>query len=65
MIFTEIKDFFTIFGAPVFLPIVIFIICKALKMSAKKSFLSGLYAGVGLQGFMLLIGAFTPIIMPV
>lgn len=65
MIFTEIKNFFTIFGAPVFLPIVIFIICKALKMSVKKSFLSGLYAGVGLQGFMLLIGAFTPIIMPV
>ncbi|MGL5068349.1 MAG: PTS galactitol transporter subunit IIC [Sarcina sp.] len=65
MILTDIKNFFTVFGAPVFLPIVIFIICKALKMSVKKSFLSGLYAGVGLQGFMLLIGAFTPIIMPV
>ena len=65
MIFTEIKDFFTIFGAPVFLPIVIFIICKALRMDTKKSFLSGLYAGVGLQGFMLLIEAFTPIIMPI
>ncbi|WP_297522331.1 PTS transporter subunit IIC [uncultured Clostridium sp.] len=65
MILTDIKDFFTVFGAPVFLPIVIFIICKALRMSVKKSFLSGLYAGVGLQGFMLLIGAFTPIIMPV
>lgn len=65
MILTDIKNFFTIFGAPVFLPIVIFIICKALKMNAKKSFLSGLYAGVGLQGFMLLIGAFTPIIMPI
>lgn len=34
-------------------------------MDNKKSFLSGLYAGVGLEGFMLLIGAFTPIIMPI
>ena len=65
MILQEIKEFFTVFGAPVFLPVVIFVICKFLKMDNKKSFLSGLYAGVGLQGFMLLIGAFTPIIMPV
>lgn len=65
MILQNIKDFFSVFGAPVFLPVVIFIVCKALKMSNKKSFLSGLYAGVGLQGFMMLIGAFTPVIMPV
>ncbi|WP_436513457.1 PTS galactitol transporter subunit IIC [Clostridium thermobutyricum] len=65
MVLQNIKEFFSVFGAPVFLPIVIFIICKALKMNNKKAFLSGLYAGVGLQGFMLLIGAFTPIIMPV
>lgn len=65
MILQEIKEFFTVFGAPIFLPVVIFIICKALKVNSKKAFLSGLYAGVGLQGFMLLIGAFTPIIMPV
>lgn len=65
MILQDIKDFFTIFGAPVFLPVVIFIICKGLKMDNKKAFLSGLYAGVGLEGFTLLIGAFTPIIMPV
>lgn len=65
MILNEIKEFFNVFGAPVFLPIVIFIICKALRMDSKKAFLSGLYAGVGLEGFMLLIGAFTPIIMPV
>lgn len=65
MILQEIKEFFSVFGAPVFLPVVIFVICKFLRMDNKKSFLSGLYAGVGLQGFMLLIGAFTPIIMPV
>lgn len=65
MILEDIKNFFTIFGAPVFLPVVIFIICKALKIDSKKAFLSGLYAGVGLEGFMLLIGAFTPIIMPI
>ncbi|MGL5766247.1 MAG: PTS galactitol transporter subunit IIC [Sarcina sp.] len=65
MIFTDIKNFFTVFGAPVFLPIIIFVICKALRMSTKKSFLSGLYAGVGLEGFLMLIGAFTPVILPV
>lgn len=65
MVLQEIKEFFSVFGAPVFLPIVIFAICKALKIDNKKAFLSGLYAGVGLEGFMLLIGAFTPIIMPV
>ena len=65
MILQNIKDFFSVFGAPVFLPVLIFIVCKALRMNNKKSFMSGLYAGVGLQGFMMLIGAFTPIIMPV
>lgn len=60
-----IKDFFSVIGAPVLLPVVIFIICKCLKMSSKKAFFSGLYAGVGLEGFMLLIGAFTPIISPI
>lgn len=49
MVLQNIKEFFSVFGAPVFLPIVIFIICKALKMNNKKAFLSGLYAGVGLS----------------
>ncbi|WP_278683184.1 PTS transporter subunit IIC [Paraclostridium bifermentans] len=60
-----VHAFFTNITAPVFLPVIIFIICKVLKMSTKKAFLSGLYAGIGLEGFMLLIGAFTPIITPV
>lgn len=41
MVLQEIKEFFSIFGAPVFLPIVIFAICKALKIDNKKAFLSG------------------------
>lgn len=57
--------FFTNITAPAFLPVIIFIICKVLKMKTKKAFLSGLYAGIGLEGFMLLINAFTPIVSPI
>ena len=58
-------SFFTNITAPAFLPVIIFIICKVLKMKTKKAFLSGLYAGIGLDGFMLLINAFTPIVSPI
>ena len=58
-------SFFTNITAPAFLPVIIFIICKVLKMKTKKAFLSGLYAGIGLEGFMLLINAFTPIVSPI
>lgn len=60
-----IHSFFTNITAPAFLPVIIFIICKVLKMKTKKAFLSGLYAGIGLEGFMLLINAFTPIVSPI
>lgn len=53
------------FGASIIVPIIIFIIAKVFRVETRKSFLSAVYAGVGLQGFVLLLNSFTPIITPV
>ena len=65
MFFTVLKSVFDTFGAPVFVPVVIFIIALFLKVTPKKAFMSALSAGVGLMGFSLVIGAYGPIITPV
>lgn len=53
------------FGAAIIVPVIIFVIAKVFKVTTKKSFLSAVYAGVALQGFVLLLNSFTPIITPV
>lgn len=63
--FSGLKAFFDTFGAAIFVPIVIFIIALFLKVKPKKAFMSALSAGVGLQGFNLVIGAYSPIVTPV
>ncbi|WP_422446624.1 PTS galactitol transporter subunit IIC [Thermoanaerobacterium sp. DL9XJH110] len=65
MFFKILKNIFDTFGAPVFIPIVIFVIALIMKVDRKKAFFSALFAGVGLEGFMLLLNSFTPIITPV
>lgn len=65
MFLQTLKEVFQTFGSPVFVPVIIFIISKLLKVTNKKAFFSALYAGVGLEGFTLLLNAFTPIITPV
>ncbi|VBB05075.1 phosphotransferase system sugar-specific permease component [Lucifera butyrica] len=65
MFLQTLKLVFDTFGAPVFVPVIIFGISKILKVNNKKAFFSALYAGVGLEGFTLLLNAFTPIITPV
>jgi PTS system galactitol-specific IIC component len=65
MFLQALKEVFQTFGSPVFVPVIIFIIAKILKVTTKKAFFSALYAGVGLEGFTLLLNAFTPIITPV
>ena len=64
MFFETLKQVFDTFGAAVFVPIVIFIIAIALKVKPKKAFVSALSAGIGLQGFNLLINSYIPIIIP-
>lgn len=65
MFLQALKEIFQTFGSPVFVPVIIFVIAKILKVNTKKAFFSALYAGVGLEGFTLLLNAFTPIITPV
>ncbi len=52
------------FGSAVVVPFIIFIIALVLRVKPAKAFLSALYAGVSLEGFSLMIGAYTPIITP-
>lgn len=65
MFFDTLKSIFDTFGAPVFVPVVIFIIALFLKVTPKKAFMSALSAGVGLMGFSLVIGAYGPIVTPI
>lgn len=65
MFLQTLKQVFDTFGAPIVVPIVIFIISKTLKVSTKKAFYSALYAGAGLEGFSLILNSFLPIITPV
>jgi len=44
---------------------IMFVINLAFKVKPKKAFISALSAGVGLQGFNLVIGAYGPIIEPI
>ncbi len=63
--FNGVKIFFDTFSAVVFVPVIMFIINIAFKVKPKKAFVSALSAGVGLQGFNMVIGAYSPIIQPV
>ena len=65
MFFVALKTFFDTFGAVIFVPVIIFIIALFLKVTPRKAFMSALSAGVGLQGFSLLVGAYGGIITPV
>ncbi|NCB32292.1 MAG: PTS galactitol transporter subunit IIC [Erysipelotrichia bacterium] len=65
MFFSALKAFFDTFPAAVFVPIIMFIINIAFKVKPKKAFISALSAGVGLEGFSLVIAAYGNIITPV
>lgn len=60
-----LKSVFDTFGSAVFVPVMIFAVAKVLKVKTQKAFLSGLYAGVGLMGFTLILNSYTPIISAV
>ncbi|MDD6526144.1 MAG: PTS galactitol transporter subunit IIC [Firmicutes bacterium] len=65
MFFSGLKAFFDTFPAAVFVPIIMFVINLAFKVKPKKAFISALSAGVGLEGFSLVIGAYGNVINPV
>ncbi|MFD2729406.1 PTS galactitol transporter subunit IIC [Enterococcus camelliae] len=53
------------FGAAIIVPVFIFVIAIFLKVKPKRAFQAALNAGIGLTGFNMLIGAYTPIVTPV
>jgi len=63
--FAALKAFFDTFPAAVFVPVIMFIINLAFKVTPKKAFISALSAGVGLEGFSLVIGSYGGVINPV
>lgn len=63
--FSALKAFFDTFPAAVFVPVIMFIINLAFKVKPKKAFISALSAGVGLEGFSLVIGSYGGVINPV
>lgn len=63
--FNGLKLFFETFPAAVFVPFIMFIINLAFKVKPKKAFVSALSAGVGLEGFSLVINAYGSVINPV
>ncbi|WP_428909921.1 PTS galactitol transporter subunit IIC [Niallia sp. Krafla_26] len=60
-----LQSIFNAFGAAILVPVIIIVIAMILKVPFKKALMSGLTAGIGLQGFTLVINSFTPIISPV
>ncbi|MBL1228472.1 PTS galactitol transporter subunit IIC [Enterococcus sp. BWB1-3] len=53
------------FGAAIVVPVIIFFIALIMKVKPKKAFTAALNAGIGLTGFNMIIGAYSPIVTPV
>ncbi|WEV36111.1 PTS transporter subunit IIC [Lactobacillus sp. ESL0677] len=60
-----LKTIMDTFGANIFVPIVIFLICIFMKINVKKAINSAILAAVGLIGFDMITNYFTPVISPV
>jgi len=60
-----LQKLFNTFGPVVFVPMIMFFICLALRTGLKKAFFSAIFVGIGLQGFTFLINAYVPMIVPV
>lgn len=64
IILETLKAIIDNFGSAIIVPFIIVIIALIFRVKPGKAVLSGLYAGVSLMGFSLIIGAYTPIITP-
>ncbi len=60
-----LKNIFDTFGAAIFVPVILYIIARILKVKPKRAFNSALGAGIGLTGFTMIINAYMPVIVPV
>jgi PTS system galactitol-specific IIC component len=64
IILETLKSIIDNFGSAIIVPFIVIIIALIFRVKPGKAILSGLYAGVSLMGFTLIIGAYTPIITP-
>ncbi|HVI41575.1 MAG TPA: PTS transporter subunit IIC, partial [Anaerovoracaceae bacterium] len=60
-----IKLILDLFGATIFVPIVVFILSLCMKVEPNKAFKGALYMGIGLTAFNIIIGALTGSLGPV
>lgn len=63
--FQTLSNVFSTLGAPVFVPVMLFIIALVMGLSANKAFKSALLCAVGLTGFNLVINSYSGVISPV
>ncbi|NLH00301.1 MAG: PTS galactitol transporter subunit IIC [Clostridiales bacterium] len=63
--FQSLSNVFSTLGAPVFVPLILFIIALFLGVKPKSAFNSALLCAVGLTGFNLVINSYGGIIAPV
>lgn len=62
--FDTLKLIFDTFGNYIFVPIIIFVICKLFGTPTKKAFSSAVLIGVGLKGMAFITSAFGSILSP-
>jgi PTS system galactitol-specific IIC component len=58
--FEAMKTILNAFGSMVFVPVMLFFIALILKTPLKKAFMSAMLAGVGLCGFSMITGGYSP-----
>jgi PTS system galactitol-specific IIC component len=64
-IFAWVNQFFSTFGSPIVISMILFFICLAFGVKGRNAFVSALYAAIGLMGFMWLINEYIPVVVPV
>ena len=60
-----LSNIFGTFGSGIIIPVILFVLAKAMGVDTKKAFNSALLCGVGLTGFNLVINSYMGVIAPV
>ena len=60
-----LSNIFSTFGSGIIIPVILFVLAKAMGVDTKKAFNSALLCGVGLTGFNLVINSYMGVIAPV
>ena len=60
-----LSNIFSAFGSGIIIPVILFILAKAMGVETKKAFNSALLCGVGLTGFNLVINSYSGVIAPI